>query len=334
MKRLGQGLAAMLGGLLIVIVLRGPLGGPEPQPGPRPEPRSSPVLASGSGTAVASVESAAVSAKHPDAETKPVAPQPRTIVTQAWTPRPTDPYAARALAALRPRAEAGDTKAMIGIALALAACRDPRPTPADIDAIQRNSIAAGLGKLIDDEDIDAWKQSYARLDAYCSLTRNETVAEYNHWLQTAADAGDSEALVLAAQMPPLDFAESERRFKAILHSGQFTSLLTDADTALARRRADAAIAAGEIEGLSVARVLAEDPIDRYVYSVLLFNVDREDGKPLRSASGMERDGRVLRAADLAIAEQRIANTLAAVPVWIRRPPFPVVDVLQPPAPSP
>jgi len=321
MKRLSQGLVWVAAAFLLALVIVRSLGSADAPK--RPE-------ATGSQTPLA-IEAASVAAGRtqnpkPVAETAPADSSTKPhIVTRRWTARKHFRTASDAISALLPAAQAGDTKAMIGIALALDECRLEPPSPKEIEF--GRVLGARSGSPID-EDEEARIQRYtASFNRYCTLSHEEVFSQYRFWLLKAADSGDSEAQLLASLVPPFDEHYKDKMMQAAKRAdgSRFDLLGGDART-LSIKYAHMAMEQGEVWGVMQLRSLEnsdepeeKNPVDFYLYNWLMTRIPKSDGSYGSWDKSLEWAGKPLRLIDREIAVERGQAILAKTREWIWRP---------------
>lgn len=257
------------------------------------------------------------------AEPKPEesGPKPRTILLP-WTARKHYRNTQEAMSALLPAAESGDTKAMIGIALALHECRFEPPSPDELKFMRQSS------DFVLDGDDEATLQHYeAAFDGYCTLPHDEVFSSYRHWLLKAADAGDSEAQLLASLVPPFDDHYREKALQAAKRGdGSRFDPLGGETRQLAIKYAHLAMDQGEVWGVFQARLLEnsdesgeKNPVDFYLYNWLMSRIPKSDGSYGGWDKQIEWAGKPLLQIDKDLAVERGQAVLAKTSEWIWRP---------------
>lgn len=295
----------------------------KPLPPPTLRPRiTTPVAATEAGAR------SAAAASTRSADTSPIHFQTVQIVRKAWTPTPDFPNLTQALAELQPRAESGDTKAMIGIARAVDHCR-LEPWPAD-DRGWIERYYAKIGVEPAEDDAEEVAEAAKAFKKYCTVPHQEVFRLYRDWLVRAADAGDSEAAMVIALQPPFD-ADFYQRVKAQAEAGVIESLdpIAGKPMALAEQYAKVARDHGEagaprlLAGFEAMKAPADqDRIELYtnasVANLLVGSGPRWQRWGKKFFSDLKAR---MRPIDIDTANARILSIMAAHPQWTRRPDF-------------
>lgn len=256
----------------------------------------------------------------------PEQPGPKVVViSRDWTPRPRFPNASLALAALKPLAEQGDTKAMIGISRALSICRLEPPDEADKRWSKALAARSGFEDLFTGSDFERkFAEGFKR---YCTLSHDEVFSEYRTWLLRAADAGDSEAQLLASMYPPFDADYKEKAKRQIDRAdGTYYDFLGGGVRELALKYAKMAADQGEVWAVMMARSHEQqlpdaerNPREVFLYSTLMSRIPKADGTRQNWDHTLEFEGKALRDIDRQLVSEESQKMLARPAQWIWRP---------------